>query len=146
LSPKFGFLFLPKIRTFHQNLDFWTKFRCLTKIVIHAQNFDLCPRISIFVQNFDFCPKFRFLSKREMYFFQSRMLFLYACHIFTLQIGQKKWKDIKIKKYKKPNKYFKKLSFNVNASFCRFLHFSFNLFNLGFKEKKLGDLRFQEFF
>jgi len=65
---------------FHQNVDFWSKFRFLTKISIFCQNFDFWSKfrfftkMSIFCQNFDFyqtfiigqnfycCRKCRFLA------------------------------------------------------------------------------------
>jgi len=67
------FLFLTKILIFDQHFDFWPIFRFLTKISIFDQYFDFWPKfrfltkISIFDQNFDFWPKFRFFTKISIF-------------------------------------------------------------------------------
>ena len=49
-----------------QNLDFWRKFRFLTKISIFNQNFDFWPKFR-FEENFNYWPTFRFLTKISIF-------------------------------------------------------------------------------
>ena len=86
LFPEISFFFI------YENLNFWSKFQFLTKILIFERNLNFSKKIqfvnksSIFQPNFNVSPKFQFLNKIYQPYTFEKILKCKNLHKYTVGI------------------------------------------------------------